>query len=256
MGIFNDPKRLAKLLASVKTSGFRPLTPIQVSEYIQEAIVELGDEKEVMKRLDLGGPKQEDMSMMNGFKNLRTKVIDDYQNMVAWGKTDIENGKLNFTAAHLMSAFEPEEQNKLFSACFELAQKGTKFPTKEELKRVKQYYNENKDVNFDDAIAYILKIDRPPKGFTSAVFMAALDQEVFEMLQAKAENDGESVREIALKILKKHYAENVESVKVMESGIIRMIFSKEGKDEFDRKATSKKIRKNQLVNDLVKEGCS
>ena len=252
MGIFNDPKRLAKLLASVKTSGFRPLTPIQVSEYIQEAIVELGDEKEVMKRLDLGGPKQEDMSMMNGFKNLRTKVIDDYQNMVAWGKTDIENGKLNFTAAHLMSAFEPEEQNKLFSACFELAQKGTKFPTKEELKRVKQYYNENKDVNFDDAIAYIFKMDRPPEGFTSSIFMAVLDKDVFDKLMKKVEERNSSAKEVAQEELRKKLGENsVSGIRVMESGIIRVIFSKEGKEKFDTDAKAKSLRKNAFMNNLL-----
>ena len=251
MGIFNDPKRLAKLLASVKTSGVRPLSPIEVSEYIQEAIVELGDEKEVMKRLDIG------TSMMNGFKNLITKVAEDLQNTAAWGKTDLENGKINFTSMHLMSALEKDEQIKLFNAAEQrYYNDGTEFPNKEEFKRIKEDYKKNPEKTIDDAISYILKIDRPPKGFTSAVFMAALDQEVFEMLQAKAENDGESVKETALKILKKHYAENVESVKVMESGIIRMLFSKEGKDEFDRKAASKKIRKNQLVNDLVKEDCS
>ena len=251
MGIFNDPKRLAKLLASVNTSGFRPLTPIQVSEYIQEAIVELGDEKEVMKRLDLS------TSMMNGFKNLITKVADELQNMAAWGKTDLENGKINFTALHLMSTLEKDEQIKLFSAVEQRYHTdGTEFPTKEEFKRIKEDYKKNPEKTIDDSISYILKIDRPPKGFTSAVFMAALDQEIFEMLQAKAENDGETVKETALKILKKHYAEDVESVKVMGSGIIRMIFSKEGKNEFDKNAASKKIRKNQLVNELVKMGCS
>jgi hypothetical protein len=251
MGIFNEPKRLAKLLASVKTSGVRPLTPIQVSEYIQEAIVELGDEKEVMKRLDLS------TSMMNGFKNLITKVTDELQNTAAWGKTDLENGKINFTALHLMSTLEKDEQIKLFNAAeARYHNDGIEFPIKEEFKRIKEYYKKNPEKTIDDAISHILKMDRPPRGFFSSIFMAALDREVFEMLQGKAENDGEPVKESALKILKTHYAENIESVKVMESGIIRMIFSKEGKDKFDKKAESKKIRKNQLINDLVKEGCS
>ena len=156
MGIFNEPKRLGLLLASVKVNyEERPLTPIQAAEWIQEAIEELGGKDKVMERLDLSS------SMINAFQNLLTKVSEDITSSFKWGKTDAKNGVLNFTAAHLMSSFEPEEQNKLFSACFELAQKGTKFPGKEELKRVKQYYNENKDVSFDDAIAYIFKMDRP-----------------------------------------------------------------------------------------------
>ena len=76
------------------------------------------------------------------------------------------------------------------------------------------------------------------------------------MLQEKAESNNESVKEITLKVLKKRYGENVSSVKVMESGIIRMIFSKEGKDEFDKNAHQKHITKNQLINDIVKEECS
>jgi len=253
MGIFHEPKRLAKLLASVKTSGYRPLTPIQVSEYIQEAIVELGSKDEVRKRLGF-----KDMGMINAFMKLTNgELSEDICNSFKFGTSDVEKYEIGFTSAHLMAGLELEEQNKLFSACFDNS-KEIKFPTKEEFKRIKQYYNENKSngLTIDDAISHILKIDRPPKGFTSAVFMAALDQEIFERLQEKAENDGESVKETAQKILQKRYGENVESVKVMETGIIRMIFSKEGKDEFDKNAASKKIGKNQLVNDLVKEGCS
>ena len=65
MGIFNEPKRLGLLLASVKVNyEERPLTPIQAAEWIQEAIEELGGKDKVMERLDLSS------SMMNGFQNL------------------------------------------------------------------------------------------------------------------------------------------------------------------------------------------
>ena len=195
MGIFNEPKRLGLLLASVKVNyEERPLTPIQAAEWIQEAIEELGGKDKVMERLDLSS------SMINAFQNLLTKVSEDITSSFKWGKTDAKNGVLNFTAAHLMSSFEPEEQNKLFSACFELAQKGTKFPGKEELKRVKQYYNENKDVSFDDAIAYIFKMDRPPKGFTSSGLMAVLDEDVFDNLMKRVEEKNSSAKEVVQEV--------------------------------------------------------
>ena len=247
MGIFDEPKRLGLLLASVKVDyEERPLTPIQAAEWIQEAIEELGGKEKVKERLDIGD------SMINGFQNLLTKVSEDIASSFKWGKTDVKNGMLNFTAAHLMSAFKPEEQNKLFSACFELAQKGTKFPTKEELKRVKQYYNENKDVNFDDAIAYIFKMDRPPEGFTSSIFMAVLDKDVFDKLMKKVEERNSSAKEVAQEVLRKNLGENsVSGIRVMESGIIRVIFSKEGKEKFDTDAKAKSLRKNAFMNNLL-----
>ena len=247
MGIFNEPKRLGLLLASVKVNyEERPLTPIQVAEWIQEAIEELGGKDKVMERLDLSS------SMINGFQNLLTKVSEDIASSFKWGKTDAKNGVLNFTAAHLMSSFEPEEQNKLFSACFELAQKGTKFPGKEELKRVKQYYNENKDVSFDDAIAYIFKMDRPPKGFTSSGLMAVLDEDVFDNLMKRVEEKNSSAKEVVQEVLRKKLGEDsVSGIRIMESRIIRVIFSKEAKEKFDTNAKSKNLRKNAFMNNLL-----
>ena len=247
MGIFNEPKRLGLLLASVKVNyEERPLTPIQAAEWIQEAIEELGGKDKVMERLDLSP------SMINGFQNLLTKVSEDIASSFKWGKTDVKNGVLNFTAAHLMSSFEPEEQNKLFSACFELAQKGTKFPTKDELKRVKQYYNENKDVSFDDAIAYIFKMHRPPEGFTSSGLMAVLDEDVFDNLMKRAEEKNSSAKEVVQEVLRKKLGEDsVSGIRIMESRIIRVIFSKEGKEKFDTNAKSKNLRKNAFMNNLL-----
>ena len=198
MGIFNEPKRLALLLASVKTSGIRPLSPVQVAEWIQEGIKELGDEKELMMRLDIGN------SMMNGFENLITKVSEDLRQTAVWGKTDVENYKFNFTALHLMSSLNVEDQNRLFSACTESAKKGITFPTKEEFKRIKEYYNKNKpDKTIDDAIAYILKIDRPPAGFAFTSFVALLTADVFERLVQDAEKRGTPINELVSQILAK-----------------------------------------------------
>ena len=93
------------------------------------------------------------LSMMNGFENLITKVSEDLRQTAVWGKTDVENYKFNFTALHLMSSLNVEDQNRLFSACTESAKKGITFPTKEEFKRIKEYYNKNKpDKTIDDAI--------------------------------------------------------------------------------------------------------
>ncbi len=250
MGIFNEPKRLALLLASVKTSGIRPLSPVQVAEWIQEGIKELGDEKELMMRLDIGN------SMMNGFENLITKVSEDLRQTAVWGKTDVENYKFNFTALHLMSSLNVEDQNRLFSACTESAKKGITFPTKEEFKRIKEYYNKNKpDKTIDDAIAYILKIDRPPAGFAFTSFVALLTADVFERLVQDAEKRGTPINELVSQILAKKFGDDsVKDVKIKEGGIMRILFSKEAKSKFDQMAVSKKSRKNDMINRIVEEG--
>jgi hypothetical protein len=154
-----------------------------------------------------------------------------------------------------MSTLDPEDQNKLFSACFEGAKQGITFPGKEELKRIKQYYNENKpDKTFDDAIEYILKLDRPPAGFTSAILMATLDEDVFEKLKEEVEKRNSTAKEVAIQILNKTLGDGLaESTKVMETGIIRIIFSKEGKQKINNISSSKKISKNQVINNLIGE---
>ena len=250
MGIFNEPKRLALLLASVKTSGIRPLLPVQVAEWIQEGIKELGDEKELMMRLDIGN------SMMNGFENLITKVSEDLRQTAVWGKTDVKNYKFNFTALHLMSSLNVEDQNRLFSACTESAKKGITFPTKEEFKRIKEYYNKNKpDKTIDDAIAYILKIDRPPAGFAYTSFVALLTADVFERLVQDAEKRGTPINELVSQILAKKFGDDsVKDVKIKEGGIMRILFSKEAKSKFDQMAVSKKSRKNDMINRIMEEG--
>ena len=80
MGIFNDPKRLAKILSSIKVPySERPLKPIQVAQELQEACKELGgDEKETQKRF---GIKQ---SMWSGFKRL-LNISEDIESAVDWG---------------------------------------------------------------------------------------------------------------------------------------------------------------------------
>jgi len=111
MGIFNDPKRLAQILASVKVNyKERPLSPIQVAKELQEACKELGgDENATRKRFGI------EKSMWSQFKRL-LNISEEIENLVIWGKSDPESNSLGFSVASFMARFPKDEQLILESA--------------------------------------------------------------------------------------------------------------------------------------------
>jgi len=237
MGIFNDPKRLAKLLLSFKVpEKDRQLPPIIAAKWLKEAVDELGSVQEVMDRVDLK------KTMWGDFQKLLT-IHEDIENSIKWGESNPETMELGFSVARVISYFEPSEQIDLVNAMWDY---GKPF-THDELRRIKSYCASHSEKSLDDAITNILKFDRPKKTVIS-IFISGLKESIYENLAVKSTEKNTSLDEFTKQILSKQLPENsVTSVKTRKN-LIRIVFSENGKKEFNNLIVSKSISKNDIIN--------
>ena len=99
----------------------------------------------------------------------------------------------------------------------------------------------------DDAITNILKFDRPKKTVIS-IFISGLKESIYENLVAKSTEKNTSLDEFTKQILSKQLPENsVTSVKTRKN-LIRIVFSENGKKEFNKLIVSESISKNDIIN--------
>ena len=241
MGIFDEPERLAKLLASVKVSGTkRPLPPITTARWLKEAVDELGDKQQVMERVDIG------KTMWAAFEKLLT-IPEDIENGICWGKSTPDTLQIGFSVAHyLAEGLEPSDQIALVNEMWEF---GRPFTTVE-LQRIKSYYKSNPDKSIEDAIAHILKLDRPPKKEIIFIFISGLKGSIYQNLKEKSEENNLPLDKFAKQVFSKNFSENsITGIKVRQN-VVRIIFSEKGKKEFNEMARDKKISKNDMVNHI------
>jgi len=243
MGIFNEPKRLAKLLASVKVSGSdRPLSPIKTARWLKEGVDELGGKQHVMDRVDIG------ITMWAAFEKLLT-IPEEIENGICWGQSNPDTLQIGFSVAHyLAEGLEPSEQIALLNAMWEIDRPYTT----EELKRIKSFYKSNSDKSIEEAVWHILKLDRLPKKEIIFIFISGLKESIYQNLKKKSEENNVPLDEFAKQVFSKNFSENsITGIKVRQN-VVRIIFSEKGKKEFNEMARDKKISKNDIVNHIFK----
>lgn len=241
MGIFNEPKRLAKLLASVKThSPDRPLLPIQTARWLKEGVDELGGKQQVMDRVDIA------KSIWTAFEKVRT-IDEDIENGICWGKSNPDTLQIGFSVAHYIAeGLEPSEQRAMLYEMWEIDRPYTT----DEIKRIKSYYKSNPDKSIQDAIAYILKLDRLPKKEIIFIFISGLKESIYQNLKKKSEENNFQLDEFVKQVFSKNFSKNsITGVKTRKN-VIRIVFSEKGKKDFNKMANSKGISKNDIVNHI------
>ncbi len=239
MGIFDNPKRLAKLLSCFKVPGeSRPLSPVVVARWLQEGEEELGSAREVMKRIDLK------KSMWDGFRNLLS-INGDIENSIKWGSSKTDTMQIGFSAARVISMFEPSEQAILINAMWDHEE-----PFGHDLlRRIRSYYTSHPEESLDNAIKNITKLDRPQKTIIS-IFISGLDEKIYDKLVDISNGNNIHLDELARQILSEQLPENsVTNVKTRRN-FIRIVFSENGKKEFNKLAHSRSISKNDIINDI------
>jgi len=241
MGIFNEPKRLAKLLASVKVSdSVRPLSPIKTARWLKEGVDELGGKQQVMDRVDIG------KTMWAAFEKLLT-IPEEIENAICWGKSNPDTLQIGFSVAHyLAEGLESSEQIALLNEMWEIDRPYTT----EELKRIKSFYKSNPGISIEEAVGHILKLDRPPKKEIIFIFISGLKESICQNLKKRSEENNLSLDEFAKQIFSKNFSKNsITGIKVRQN-VIRLVFSEKGKKEFNKIARDKKINKNDIVNHI------
>lgn len=241
MGIFDDPKRLAKLLGSVKVPGSkRPLRPVTVARYLQEGCKELGSKEEVMKRVDLA------TSMWSGFERILS-IDEDIENVICWGKSNSETLEIGFSVSHVLALFTPYEQQEIVNMMWD----SSKSLTHDELRRIRTYHLSHPEQSVSDAVAHILKLDRPNKTIVS-IFISGLKENIFENIKKIALEKNTTINDLAKEIFSKHLDATAVTGINVKPNVIRISFSENGKKEFIKFGKENKINKNDIVNYIFK----
>jgi len=244
MGIFNNPKRLAKLLASINVPGKdRPLTPVITARWLHEGVEELGSEQEVMERVELK------KSMWSSFKRL-LKINENIENSIVWGTSNPETLEIGFSAAHSIASFEPSEQTTLVNAMWDSNQSfGLEL-----ILRIKSFYKSHPEKTLNDAITSILKIDMPKKLILD-IFISGLKDSIYDNLKKRSLEKNITIDEFGKEILSRSFSENSLIGVKIKKNLVRIAFSTSGKKEFDKMTNSNTEIKNNLINTLFeKEG--
>lgn len=241
MGIFDDPKSLAKLLASVKVSGKkRPLTPIQTARCLQQGVSELGSVEEVMKRVDLK------KSMWDGFQKL-LKVDEDIENSIIWGESDPETMEIGFSVAHSLASLDSTEQKIIVNTMWEYNR-----PFSFELiQKIKSDKKNNPSKPFTDIISSILKIELPAK--VIEIFISGIKTSIYENLKNASQKENIPIEKYAARILSKHFSQNSIIGAKISKNLIRIAFTENGKKEFNKMILEKKYDKNNFLNHIFEE---
>ena len=243
MGIFNEPKRLAKILASVKVNyEERPLKPIEVAKELQTACKELGDdESAVQKRLGLSA------SMWSAFKRLLT-ISEDIQNEIKWGSSDPESLRLGFSVAHVISKFSKEDQNKLVAASWEYDR-----PLRHvDLKHIHSFMLNNPDKTIEECISEIFQVNHPKRDIIR-LFISSLDSQIFENLKKESVKEKIPLKAFSKNILSKNFSlDSILSVMPHQT-FIQIAFTENGKKEFEKLLLDSKTPKNDFLSHLFKQ---
>ena len=239
MGIFDNPKSLAKLLLSFKVpEKDRQLPPVVAAKWLQQGEKELGSAQEVMNRVNLK------RSMWDGFKKLLT-IDEDIENSIKWGQSNPETLQIGMSAARAIASFDSSEQIELVNAMWD-SEKPFGYDL---LLRIKSYRKSHPEKSLDDAITHILKIDRPKKTVIF-IFISGLKERIYENLVVKSAEKNIPLDDLVKQILSKQLPENsITSVKTRKN-LARIVFSENGKIEFNNLARSKSISKNDIVNHI------
>ena len=243
MGVFNEPERLARILASIKVSyETRPLSPIEVANELRNACDELnGDKSSVQKRFGLGN------SMWHAFKRL-LDLSEDIQSEIKWGESNSKSLQVGFSAAHVICKFSKEDQNKLVEASWE-----HEHPlTHKDLEDVHSFKINNPEKTIEECISAIFKVNHPTR-ITIRLYIAGLDTAIFTSMQKEATNQGISIKELSKQALSRSLPDDsVMSVSPKDT-FVRISFSNRGMKAFEKLLAASGVQRNEFVNYLFKK---
>lgn len=163
--LIKNVKQYVQLLHSVGQQGQgsvrRPLTPVECAHNIQRLIEEEGDSLlQVTERLGLGKPKdgvglykKRNTTQTTDFLNL-LKVSEKSRNLAGWGYEGFP--KIPFSLVAQLSTLKDDEQDLIIQSVYNADKK--RVIGKNNVKKIKQWRKQNKDMSILTGIKEILKL--------------------------------------------------------------------------------------------------
>jgi len=241
MYVLSNPRRLAKLLTSIKvTKPDRPLTPVETAKEIEAMLHDLnGDKNELVKRLPISA---DIIKQFLGLLNLPPEI----QDIVIWGESKKETGSIGFSVAAKISRFD--NQNDMLKVASAVL--GMDRPvTKEEVKAVLSLKKHNSEKPIDECVTEVLNVTRPLI-IQHFMFISGLRPDIIDRLKTESSISDQDIHEFARHLLCRFIPnDSLKGLKVFRD-CIRLSLTKQGKDHLDEYSTSNDLSRQEIINHM------
>ena len=243
MNVLNNPRRLAKLLASLNVSGTdRPLSPVEVASEINAIRDDLdGDLKEVVRRLPVS------LDIVKEFLYLM-KLPPEIQDVVSWGESRSGDGTIGFsTAAKVARLKDHDDILKLAGTILDMPRP----VTKEEVKGVLSLKRRIPKKPISECIMEVLNVTRQTT-IHHFMFISRIKPGVVGLLSKTDPSHG--LQDKMLSILKGSFpTETLKNIKVSDDRI-RLVLEKEGWEFIAVYAERHGLLRQDVVTHMIESG--
>ena len=225
----DDDDSYVLLIASLKPSGRRPLSPINTAKLVEQLVNEEGKEN-----AELLLPIEKDM--IGYFLRLKNNLPERCHGGVLWG-TSNDLG-VGFSAAHFIATLDNDEDKiTLFSLCSQ-----EKIP-KEDIKKIVSYANRFK-LTIGESIEKVKGLK--PQLNEKWMVVLAISEESIKKLQEKSNREGNTPNEILEKSIREKFEiESISHSRIRGKNIAFSI------NESDFKKYQNKIKELKLIFDEI-----
>ena len=240
MSILQSPKRLAKLLASIKVShSDRPMSPMQVAEEIAILLNDLNNNKnELNRRLPIS------QSIIDGFLRL-LKLPKEIHDIVVWGDSNKNTGEISFTAASYICKLENKDDIlKLVGAMHSLDRP----ITKEEIKGIISL-KRNSEKPIENCTSEVIGVTRPVV-IQHFLFISGIDPSIVKKLKTASQKNNIELNNLGFGILSKIFPfGTLKGIKIHDDHL-RLFLSEDGRNFIREYRDSNKILHKDVVNHM------
>ena len=125
---------------------------------------------------------------------------------------------------------------------------------KQNVRDIWQYMQHNPEKTIDEAIADILEFHlQKLREVIVTIYFAGLDESIYQNLKNQSEQNNITLKELAAKILSKKLPDGAIHSAKPSPDSIRIIFSSNGKSEFEKLLKQSNVERNDFVNHLFAE---
>ena len=241
MPILQNPKRLAKLLASINVShSNRPLSPIQVAEEIRDLLSELnGNKNELQKRLPIS------QSIIDGFLRL-LNMPKEIQDIIVWGESKKNTGEISFSAAsYICKLKHNDDVLKLVGAMHALDRP----ITKEEIKCIISLKKHNSEKPIENCTSEVIGVTRPVV-IQHFIFISGIAPSIVQKLKTESQKNNTKLDNFGFNILSKPFPSGaLKGVKIHDD-YLRLYLSEDGRNFIRKYSDSNNILRKDVINHM------
>ena len=239
--LLRDPKRLAKLLSSIKVGYIdRPLRPVEVAKELQDLLHDMNNDKnEVAKKLRLS------LDMLNQFLRL-LELPDEIQDMIMWGASKT-NKSIGFSVANRLIYLK--NKNDILKTVNAIMSMSNPI-TKNEIKGIIQWKKRNPDKPIEECILNELNIKRTDV-IEHFIFISGIDPKLVKTIQKLSIDKKQTLHDFTKFLLVKTFPPlSLKNAHVFDD-CIRISLTKIGHASINEYSSHHNILRKNVINHML-----